>query len=200
MFRRVTAEIRVTYLQNQRGCSALGLFFLNVRITWFVYPETAVFSLVEKSTLLKHFSVSVFISLNQRPYPTSACSFGENTVSLCSVWPMCSGFLTAKGQDSEKCVCSESGGEQGILLQGHWDVGFKRVALPIKIIRFIYISTDKTSLWGERNMRKRTDKQAEKSDCWKGWWVEQTADCSCNKVLEESGSSGEWLRGQRHHL
>lgn len=121
-----------------------------------------------------------------------------------TVWcgPMCSGFLTAKGQDSERCVCSESGGEQGILLQGHWDVGFKRVALPIKIIRFIYISTDKTSLWGERNMCKRTDKQAEKSDCWKGWWVEQTADCSCNKVLEEGGSSREWLRGQhqRHHL
>ena len=82
---------------------------------------------------------------------------------------VCSEFLPVKGRDSEKRVCSESCGEQGILLQGYWDVDFKRVALMIKIIRFIYISADKTSLWEERNMCKRIvkGKRAKKSKAGK---------------------------------
>lgn len=51
----------------------LAPYFLNARIIRFVHPEAAVFSLVEKGTLMIHFSINIFIvsviSLNQKLYP-----------------------------------------------------------------------------------------------------------------------------------
>ena len=68
----------------------LAPYFLNARISGFVHPETAVFPLVEKGTLMIHFSINLFIvsviSLNRKlfpqPVPVPSVTY---TVSLCGM-------------------------------------------------------------------------------------------------------------------